>query len=172
MKKLIILGICVIAIVVAIIIVSANKNNDNENFGAELVRPSKDSTDSVGSFENAESIQATEGLTNEEGSKLEDGSEIETYKDAEILKVVSFTSVVCAGDEVTLTLSGMPNTRYDIYVYYSKNPATATDLEPKMSDGEGKITWNWRVPSSVKEGLREIDIVGGGEILKIYLDIV
>ncbi len=162
MKKLIILGICVIAIVVAIIIVSANKNNDNENFGAELVRPSKDST---------ESVESSESVTSEEGSELESVSEVETYKDAEILRVVSFTSVVCAGDDVTLTLSGVPNTRYDIYVYYSKNPATDADLEPKMSDGEGKITWTWRVPSSVKEGLREIDIVGGGEILKIYLDI-
>lgn len=161
MKKLIILGLCVIAVIVAIIIVSANKDKDNEEFGAELVRPSKDS---------AESTYA-ESVSGGDGSESESVSEFETYKDAEILRVVSFTSVVKAGDEVTLTLSGMPNTRYDIFVYYSKNPATDEDLEPKMSDGEGNITWSWSVPSSVKEGLKEINIIGGGEKLTIYLDI-
>lgn len=161
MKKLIILGACVIAIIVAIIIVGANKNDDNESFGAELVRPSKDTT------ENAESI---EGST-EDNSYGESVSGSETYKDAEILRIVSFSSVVEAGEEVTLTLSGIPNTRYDIYVYYSKNPATDEDLEPQMSDGEGNITWTWRVPTSVKAGMREIKIVGGAEMLTIYLDI-
>ena len=161
MKKLIIFGACVIAVIIVIIIVSSNKSNDNADFGAELVRPSKDS---------AESTYA-ESVSGGDGSESESVSEYETYKDAEILRVVSFTSVVEAGDDVALTLSGMPNTRYDIYVYYSKNPATDPDLEPKMSDGEGNLTWEWSVPSSVKAGMREIKIVGGGEILTIYLDV-
>lgn len=166
MKKLIILGACVIAIIVAIIIVGANKNDDNESFGAELVRPAKDATEDVESDE-----VASEESSIAESSDTEVTSEAISYKDAEVLRVTSFTSVVDAGDEVTLTLTGMPNERYDIYVYYSKNPSTDEDLEPKMSDGEGNITWVWTVPSSAKAGMREIIIVGGGEMLTIYLDI-
>lgn len=94
------------------------------------------------------------------------------YIEARVLRVLHFTSSVKAGDKVTLKLSGYKNTRYDIYVYYSKNPANDDALDPKMSDGDGIVTWTWNVPSSVKAGMRKICIIGGGEILTIYLDII
>ena len=166
MKKLIIIGICGIVLVAALIIMGAARDKGSENFGAELVRPSKDTNASVDSSEGV-----SEDNSVLEGSETEAASEAVSYKEAEILRVTSFTSVVDAGDEVTLALTGKPNERYDIYVYYSKNPASDDDLEPKMSDGEGNITWRWAVPSSVKAGMREIVIVGGGEMLTIYLDI-
>ncbi len=94
------------------------------------------------------------------------------YIEARVLRVLNFTSRVKAGDNVTLKLSGYKNTRYDIYVYYSKSPSNDSALHPKMSDGEGIIAWTWDVPSSVRAGMRKICIIGGGEILTVYLDII
>lgn len=165
MKKLIFIGICVVALIVALIAVGRGKADDGEEFPAEIINPSADSTTG----------EVPTGIESESESESEGNSEsvVEetTYKDAEILRVTKFTTPVGAGEEVVLSISGIPNTRYDIYVYYSQNPAESDDLAPRYSDGDGNITWKWTVPSSVKEGRREIAIVGGGEILRIYLDI-
>ena len=157
MKKLIFIGICVVALIVALIAVGMVKADEGEKFPAEIINPSADST-----VDN--SLDSTE-------STSEDITEEITYKEAEILRVTKFTTPAGAGEEVTLSISGMPNTRYDIYVYYSQNPAESDDLAPRYSDGEGNVTWEWTIPSALKTGRREIAIVGGGEILKIYLDI-
>lgn len=151
MKKLLV----VLLLIAAMLLCACSNKKNVDKYPAELVHPSADVS------------------TDESRSELETETEYEgkTYVDAEILRLTKITTPVDAGDEVILSISGKPNTRYDIYVYYSQNPAESDDLAPRYSDGEGNITWKWTIPSSIKEGRREIAIAGGGEILRVYLDI-
>ena len=151
MKKLLL----VLLLVASIMLCACSNKKNIDKYPAELVHPSADVS------------------VDESQSDLETETEYEgkTYVEAEILRLTKLTTPIDAGDEVTLSISGIPNTRYDIYVYYSKNPVESDDLAPRYSDGDGNITWKWTIPSSIKEGRREIAIVGGGEILRVYLDI-
>ena len=165
MKKPIFIIICVAALIVAALIISNIVGGGNDEIPADIIRPSADSSDTLVVIEDTSEVESDS--ENEGGATEEQTS----YKDAEILRVTKLTTPVYAGEEVTLSVVGLPNTIYDIYVYYSKNPAESDSLQSKCSNGEGKITWTWTVPSGVKAGRKEIAIVGGEEILRVYIDI-
>ena len=169
MKKLILMGLCVIVIAAGIIFYVDMADND-KTIPSDIFFPSADSSDSdTKSESDTQDLLMTESATVDESSGT--GYEELSYKDAEILKLVKLTTPVEGGDKVTLSISGMPVTRYDVYLYYSKSPSNDEDLSPKYSDGEGNATWEFTVPSGIAEGRRKIAIVGGGEILYVYLDI-
>ena len=179
MKKIIAICVCVVLLVAAFFIIDANKSKQGEKIPSEIFFPSADSeedtsekTNSTVKAESDEASSDSEDSSSLEESSSEAETEEVTYKKAEVLKVIKFTSVVDSGDEVILSLSGMPNTKYDIYVYYSSKPSADESLQPKYSDGEGNIIWKWNVPSSVKSGTKKIEIIGGGEILTLYIEII
>lgn len=123
-------------------------------------------------------LDAQTAITSETDSESETVDETETsvttdtLKDAEVTRVVSFTSSVKVGDNVRLEICGFSSVRYDIYVYYSENkPASVEELAPVYSDGDGRVMWEWKVPSGTKSGRKKIIVTGGGEKLTLYLDI-
>ena len=66
----------------------------------------------------------------------------------------SITSTVYPGDMVTVEIKGKPNTNYDINVYYSSGVSSADGLGNKTSDGNGIVSWSWKVGTSTLSTLK------------------
>lgn len=167
MKKLILIGICVIMMAAGIMLY-IDISSGGETMPSDIFHSSADSVDATSETDTAD-LSMTEGATETESGGENDAGL--SYKDAEILKLVKLTTPVESGDKVILSISGKPSTKYDVYVYYSKNPAKDENLAPKYSDGEGNATWEFTIPSGISAGRRKIAIVGGEEILYAYIDI-
>lgn len=82
--------------------------------------------------------------------------------------VTYLTDSVKKGSKATLSVTGTPGVTYSIAVYYSSSVSTAKGLEPKSADGDGNVTWSWRVGSRTKPGKHKIVISGGGERITLY----
>ncbi len=76
--------------------------------------------------------------------------------------LVSLTDVVSRGNTATLSIRGKPGTEYVIEVFYATTVSTAKGLEPKVADGDGLVTWTWRVGSRTKPGTHRIVIKENG----------
>ena len=74
------------------------------------------------------------------------------------ISLVSLDSPVSRGNDVTVSIKGLPNTNYDIDVIYSSGPSKASGLEDKISDSEGNVSWTFKVSSNVKPGTYEVKI--------------
>ncbi len=85
---------------------------------------------------------------------------------AEDIRLISITSPVSRNNTATLEIKGEPNTEYAITVYYSSGPSSAAGLESKYSDGEGYVSWSWRVGGKTKDGEYRIIVSGGGKSLE------
>ncbi len=83
-----------------------------------------------------------------------------TYNNSTI-SLVSLTSPVSRGSNVTVSIKGNPNTTYDIDVIYSSGVSKATGLEDKTSDSDGNVSWTFKVSSNVKPGTYEVKINDG-----------
>jgi len=77
------------------------------------------------------------------------------------ITVISMTSPVKAGSKATIEIQGEPHTEYDITVKYASGASSASGLEPKLSDANGKASWTWKVGSQVKPGRYTITISSG-----------
>ena len=171
MKKRILMGICVIIMAVGIMLY-IDISSGGETMPSDIFHTSADSDggEDVSCYTAAADTQDLLMTETETESGGENDASL-SYKDAEILKLVKLTTPAKGGEMVTLSISGMPLTKYEVYVYYSQKPSDDESLSPKYSDGEGNATWNFTVPSGISEGRRKIAIVGGGEILYVYIDI-
>lgn len=87
------------------------------------------------------------------------------------LVLVSLTESVKRGNMATISVKGLPNTEYSITVTYS-SVSTAKGLENKVSDGEGNISWSWRVGSRTKPGKYKIEIQCQSEKMTVYFTVV
>jgi hypothetical protein len=87
------------------------------------------------------------------------------------LSVVSMTTPISPGEIATVKITGRPNTEYNISVYYSSGKSSAQGLENKTSDGNGYVSWTWKVGSKTKSGNYHIDIKGDGKTLTVYFTV-
>ena len=86
------------------------------------------------------------------------------------LKLVALTETVSAGQKASVTVSGLPNTEYFITVTYT-SVSQATGLEEKYSDGDGIVSWEWRVGSGTKPGEYKIEIQCKTEKITVYFNV-
>lgn len=84
------------------------------------------------------------------------------YTQIDSLKVSPYPFIVRRNEEVTLNVIGLPNTEYDINVYYSSGVSKAKGLENKDSDSTGYVSWSWKIGGSTNSGNYHIDLIGGG----------
>ena len=87
------------------------------------------------------------------------------------ISLVSMASTISHGSDVTISIIGLPNTTYDIDVIYSSGESKATGLEDKTSDGEGNVSWTFKVSSSVKPGTYEVKISDGENSASYSLEV-
>ncbi len=86
-----------------------------------------------------------------------------TETDESAVEFVAYPEVVNRGETATVTIQGQPDTEYAITVYYKSGPSTASGLESQTSDGEGYVSWSWRIGSRTSPGTFKIEVSGGGE---------
>ena len=87
------------------------------------------------------------------------------------ISLVSLDSPVSRGNNVTVSIKGLPNTNYDIDVIYSSGPSKASGLEDKISDSEGNVSWTFKVSSNVKPGTYEVKISDGKDSASYSLEV-
>ena len=87
------------------------------------------------------------------------------------INLVSLTSPISRGSDVTVSIKGLPNTTYDIDVIYSSGPSKASGLEDKISDSEGNVSWTFKVSSNVKPGTYEVKITDGENSASYSLEV-
>ena len=85
--------------------------------------------------------------------------------------VISITSPIKSGSSATLEIQGEPNTKYEITVRYASGASTASGLDPKTSDSNGKVSWTWKVGSQVKAGIYTATVTSGGNSLTIEFEV-
>lgn len=78
------------------------------------------------------------------------------------INVYEYTDNVEAGSNAFVKIQGEPNTEYSIHVYYSTKESSAEGLENKVSDGNGYVTWEWKVGPNTNPGEHSITVKGGG----------
>lgn len=78
------------------------------------------------------------------------------------------TTPIKINAKATIRIKGKPDTEYKISVFYSSAASTAKGLEAKISDGDGMVSWTWKVGARTKEGDFKIVISGGGETFTTY----
>ncbi len=87
------------------------------------------------------------------------------------INLVSLTSPISRGSDVTVSIKGLPNTTYDIDVIYSSGESKASGLEDKTSDSEGNVSWTFKVSSNVKPGTYEVKITDGEDSASYSLEV-
>ena len=87
------------------------------------------------------------------------------------INLVSLTSPISRGSDVTVSIKGLPNTTYDIDVIYSSGESKASGLEDKTSDSEGNVSWTFKVSSNVKPGTYEVKITDGENSASYSLEV-
>ncbi len=136
--------------------------NRYENVGATILR-----TDLDGNIVcDSDGVSVSCSGDNESTSS----SDTTSNEDSNI-SLVSITSPVSKGSEVTISIKGLPNTTYDIDVMYSSGASKASGLEDKTSDSEGNVSWTFKVSSNVKSGTYDVIITDGEESVTYSLEV-
>ena len=87
------------------------------------------------------------------------------------ISLVSMTSPISKGSDVTVSIKGLPNTTYNIDVIYSSGASKASGLEDKTSDSDGNVSWTFKVSSNVKLGTYEVKISDGEDSASYSLEV-
>lgn len=94
------------------------------------------------------------------------------YTQVDSLQIAPYPFIVRRNEEVTLHVIGIPNTEYDINVYYSSGASKATGLENHVSDSAGHVSWTWKIGGKTNSGNYSIDLIGGNVKTKIQFSVV
>ncbi len=78
------------------------------------------------------------------------------------IEFINYTDHVDAGATATVKIKGAPNTEYSIEVYYDSTESKADGLNPKTSDDNGFVSWEWKVGTNTSKGEHSITVSGGG----------
>ncbi len=68
------------------------------------------------------------------------------------LEIVSVTSPIGKGYTATLRAKTVPEAYCTITVYYKSGPSRASGLYSKTADGDGNVSWSWKVGTRTTPG--------------------
>lgn len=74
------------------------------------------------------------------------------------LDIVSVTSPVTPGASAEVTARTLPEASCRITVYTKSGASQAQGLDEKKADGNGEVSWKWRVGSTTAEGAYKIEV--------------
>lgn len=89
-----------------------------------------------------------------------------TAKSDGTLKITQEAGTVNNNSIATVKISGKPDTKYTLSVYYTTKKSSAKGTGTVTSDANGNATWSWKVGAKTKPGTHKIVIEGGGERLE------
>ncbi len=88
------------------------------------------------------------------------------------IKLTKAPGTVTNNDYAILRITGKPNTKYTLKVYYSTKVSSAEGTGAKTSDANGIVMWKWKVGAKTKAGEHKIVISGGGDTLTTKFETV
>ena len=121
---------------------------DYKKIGANIYR-----TDKVGTI-----------VISSDGKNISVNNEPESIsEDENKIKLISLPEDVIRGNDITIEITGEPNTEYDIDVIYKSGVSKAKGLENKYSDADGKVSWTFKVGNTVIPGTYKIIVRDGSD---------
>ncbi len=89
------------------------------------------------------------------------------------ITILDYSDTVGRGEYAYIKIQGAPNTDYDCEVEYKSGMSTAQGLGVKQSDGNGKVSWKWKVGSRTSlDYTPTIYIDGGGDSISVDFEVV
>lgn len=89
------------------------------------------------------------------------------------ITILDYSNTVSRGSYAYIKIQGAPNTDYDCEVEYKSGMSTADGLGTKRSDGNGNVSWKWKVGSRTSlDYTPTIYIDGGGDSISVDFDVV
>jgi hypothetical protein len=84
------------------------------------------------------------------------------------VKFLSVRSPVPHGGMGLVTIQTKPQTLCIITVTYKSGPSRAVGLIPKTSNGQGRITWTWKIGTRTTPGVWPITVeCGQGDVTRV-----
>ena len=89
------------------------------------------------------------------------------------ITILDYSDTVSRGSYAYIKIQGAPNTDYDCEVEYKSGMSTADGLGTKRSDGNGNVSWKWKVGSRTSlDYTPTIYIDGGGDSISVDFEVV
>ena len=89
------------------------------------------------------------------------------------ITILDYSDTVSRGSYAYIKIQGAPNTEYDCEVEYKSGMSTADGLGTKQSDGNGIVSWKWKVGSRTSlDYTPTIYIDGGGDSISVDFEVV
>lgn len=86
--------------------------------------------------------------------------------------IVDYSESVSRGARAFVEIQGAPNTEYTCDVEYKSGPSTADGLGTKSSNGDGIVSWSWKVGSRTSlDYTPTIYISGGGDSISVDFEV-
>jgi hypothetical protein len=87
------------------------------------------------------------------------------------INLVALSSPIGRNKTASVSIKGLPNTEYEISVFYSSSESSASGLENKFSDDNGIVKWEWKIGGKTAPGEYKIVISGGNESATFYFTV-
>jgi len=88
------------------------------------------------------------------------------------ITIIDYSDSVSRGAYAFIKIQGAPNTDYDCQVMYKTDWSTADGLGVKRSDGEGYVSWKWKVGTRTSlDYTPTIYIDGGGDSISVDFEV-
>lgn len=88
------------------------------------------------------------------------------------ITIIDYSESVSRGSYAFIKIQGAPNTDYDCEVEYKSGMSEASGLGVKQSDGNGYVSWKWKVGTRTSlDYTPTIYISGGGDSISVDFDV-
>lgn len=161
------IGVVSAAVILLIAAVALVQYRKNQTAFSGLTGPSSGTTAGTGSASRApDSTAAAPSSTGASSA----GSQTSAGSSGSDLKLIDITSTVSAGSEASVSVQGLPDTKYSISLHYSLGGKTPS-LEDKVSDANGIVSWTWEINEETAAGTCQVEITGGGRTYPADIEI-
>ena len=88
------------------------------------------------------------------------------------ITILDYSDSVRRGSYAYIEIQGAPNTDYTCEVQYKTTMSSADGHGTKRSDGNGNVSWKWKVGSRTSlDYMPTIYIDGGGDSVSVEFDV-
>ncbi len=92
---------------------------------------------------------------------------------SEDITIISYPKTARRNETVSVTIQALPNTKYHIVVNYKSGPSKSKDLDEKISDANGIVSWTWKVGAKSTAGTFDIIVKDDdGKSVKVQWTVV
>lgn len=81
------------------------------------------------------------------------------------ITVLNVKKTVKLGEKGSLTIQGVPNTRYTVTANYSNSLGLMTASAAKRAGDDGRVSWDWNVKGDTLPGTYKLLVSGGGKMV-------